>query len=113
MPITLTVHAKEESTYLVTADFTNEQGKEVTPNEVLWTLIDPISKAIINSRQNVSETPAASVDILLSGDDLAFLSGEANQAIREIKVEATYDSDLGTDLPLRNSARILVDEIDY
>lgn len=113
MPITLTTHAKEESTYIVTAEFFDEDGNAVIPNEVLWTLLDPVTKAVINSRQDVSETPAESVDILLYGNDLAFLGGEANQAVREVKVEATYDSALATDLPLRNSVRLLIDEIDH
>jgi len=90
-------NAIEDSTYVVTAAFTDEDGNDVTPNTVTWTLTTT-NGTVINSRQDVSETPGTSVDIVLSGDDLAIGS---NGQHRILTVEATYDSSYGTDLPLK------------
>jgi len=111
MPETLEEHAKEGSTYIVNAAFTDEEGDDAVPDSVVWTLRDAITEDIINSREDVSETPAASVDILLYGADLTLFTGETNQVLRELIVEAIYDSVLADDLPLRNSVRLIIDEV--
>jgi len=110
VPVTLTTHAKKGSTYIVTASFTDEDGDPVIPDSVTWTLTNPIGGAVINSREDVAETPATSVDILLHGDDLELLSNETNQAVRKLTVSAIYDSVLASDLPLIGSTRIIIDE---
>ena len=113
MTDTLEEHAKEESTYIITAAFTDEDAEAVIPDSVEWSLLNPSTGAVINSREDVSETPAASVDILLYGDDLVFLTKETNQAVRELVVNAVYDSVLQNNLPLRNNVRFIIDEIDH
>ena len=113
MTDTLEEHAKEESTYIVTAAFTDEDAAVVIPDSVKWSLLNPSTGDIINSKEDESETPAASVDIVLSGDDLVFLTKESNQAVREVVVNAVYDSVLQNNLPLRNNVRFLIDEIDH
>ena len=90
-------NAIEGSTYVVTAAFTDEDGDAVTPNTVTWTLTTT-NGTVINSREDVSITPDTSVDIVLSGDDLAVGS---NGRYRILTVEAVYDSSYGTDLPLK------------
>jgi hypothetical protein len=95
----LSVAAVEESTYVVTAAFTNEDGDPVIPSTVVWTLSD-IDGTIINSRENVAETPATTVNIVLTGDDLA-VSGSYT---RIVTVIALYNSDYGTGLSLKAAA---------
>lgn len=101
----LVVEAVEESTYVITVSFTDESGAAVAPNAGLaWTLTD-INGTIINARSAVAITPAESVDIVLSGDDLA-LSGDNAQ--RLVTVQGTYDSSLGADLPLKEEVHFTV-----
>ena len=61
--------AIEQSTYVITASFTDETGAAVVPNSVTWTLVNGDGQ-VVNSRSAVSVTPASSVTIVLSGDDL-------------------------------------------
>jgi len=110
MPVTLTTHAVEKSTFVITAAFTDEDGNTVTPNAVTWTLTTS-SGTVINDREDVEETPASSIDIALKGDDLALQDGEAVKGVRILTVEATYDSDLGSDLPLKESAQFIIDNL--
>lgn len=108
MPTTLTTHAVEESTFIITASFTDEDGNAVTPSTLKWTLTDDAGN-VINSREDVSIAPASSVDIVLSGDDLA-LSGYG-PAFRILTIEGTYSSDAGSDLPLKDSVKFVVDNL--
>jgi hypothetical protein len=100
----LTEVAKEQGTYIVTGTFKDEDGAAVTPDSITWTLTDS-SGTVINSRQDVSETPAASVEIVLSGDDLSILSGEtASKVSRHVTFEAVVDTDAGSNLPVKDEA---------
>ena len=111
MPVTLTKHAKEKSTYVITASFTDEEGDSVVPVTIEWTL-STAKGTVVNSLSDVVvAVPASETEILLSGDDLQILSDEVNQAVRLFTVNATYDSALGTDLPLRGSIRFIVDNL--
>lgn len=97
----------EEGTAKVTiSSFTDESGESVTPSAVTWTLTDR-SGNVINSRQNVSATAGASVVFLLTGDDLAIGS---NGKMRVLQINATYDSDLGSDLVARAKATFTIDD---
>lgn len=98
MPITLSEHANEQSTYVVDFNFTDEDEAAVVPNALTWSLLNG-EGAVINGRLEVSITPAASVTIVLSGADLVASEGST----RVVLIEATYDSDLGSDLPLRDT----------
>jgi len=101
MPITLELHADEESTYLATAAFTDAAGDPVTPNAgtIKWTLSD-LEGTVINNKNNVVIASATSVGIVLSGKDLAMQTGETGTVKRLLTVVAVYDSTEGTDLPL-------------
>lgn len=105
MPSRLTTQAVEKSTFPVTADFTDEDGASVIPNTLFWTLTDRYGN-VINSREDVEiETPAASVTVVLSGDDLALLTSDPFDYERYMSFEGTYDSDLGSNLPLNDGVQ--------
>lgn len=110
MPVALSVHAKEESTYIVTATFTDENGVAVVPVSIKWTLTDTAGIVINGKLDVVVPVPAASVDILLQGLDLAILVTDiSSNPTRIITVEATYNSALGLGLPLHGDAEFVVD----
>ena len=110
MATNLTVAAIEESTYVVVAAFTDEDGTAVVPATVSWSLTD-IDGTIINSREDVSETPAATVNIVLTGDDLATTATIDSLMERVVTVSATYDSDYGTGLKLKAAATFLLEDL--
>ena len=108
MPTTLTDTAIEESTFVLTLSFTDEDDAAVTPKTGTWTLTDEAGN-VINSRLDVEISAlASSVDIVLSGDDLA-IGTYGGQ--RVLLFEGTYDSDAGTDLPLKDQVRFTIDNL--
>jgi hypothetical protein len=107
MSTNLTVSAVEKSTYIVTAAFVNEDGDAVTPETVVWTLSD-IDGTVINSRENVSETPATTVNIVLTGDDLGVSTVGPK---RVVTVLATYNSDYGSLLKLKAAATFIIENL--
>lgn len=97
MPLPLNTAAAEEGALLITfSSFTDESGATVTPSAVAWTLIDVLGN-VVNSRSGVAATPGSSVQILLSGDDLA-LPTTLRGNKRIIELAYTYDSSLGNGL---------------
>ena len=105
----LTTYAKEGSTYIITIAFEDENGDAVTPNEATWTLTDPAGN-IINSREAVTiSSLSTSIDIVLSGDDLMSLESNGNE--RRLLIEGTYDSDAGSDLPLKDEVTFYIDDL--
>ena len=98
MPTTLDKKAVEQSTFVVTASFTDENGDTVVPNTLKWSLVDR-SEKVINERDQVEiNSPSANENIVLSGNDLKIVEGRIEET-RHIVLEYTYDSDLGNDLP--------------
>lgn len=111
MPTLLTVKAAERSTYIVSAAFTDDEGVEVTPDSITWTLTDD-DGSVINSRLNVAVAmTASSIDIVLSGSDLALQLNESGDVIRVLKISAVYTSDAGSNLPLIDDARFILQDI--
>jgi hypothetical protein len=107
VPLTLDAHAIDQSTYVVVASFTDEDGAAVAPNTITWTLMDEAGN-VINSRSAVVvAAPASSINIVLSGDDL----DPAESKHRVIRIDATYDSTLGNDLPLIETANFIIDDL--
>jgi len=107
MPTTLTTRAIDESTLVVNCSFKDEDGIAVVPTKILWTLTDDAG-VVINDREDIEITvPAASVDIVLSGLDLRYADGAA----RVLTINATYDSTLGSNLPLKDSVRFMVADL--
>lgn len=96
-------YAVEESTYKITLNFTDDDEDPVAPVTATWTLTD-MNGAVINSRLDVAiSSPSAEEIIALSGDDLALSAGFTGVSERRIfTVEATYNSSLGSGLPLKD-----------
>ena len=108
--IVITERAKEQSTFVFTVSFADEEGDAVVPNEINWTLTDK-DGTVINAREEVEIlTPAAEIDIVLSGDDLQILSAEVGRGMvkRRLIIRAEYDSTLGDDLPVKNVAAFTI-----
>lgn len=108
MPTTITsVKAVERSTFVVTVSFLDENDDPVTPNSATWSLVD-VRGTIINSREDVVISPLSdSVDIVLSGNDLVVTGGHVEDK-RYLVIEAVYDSDLGSNLPLKDHLEFYV-----
>ena len=99
--------AVEGSTYAVTVEFTDEEGAPVTPNAGgTWTLTDGRG-VVVNGRAGVPLAAAQAVTIVLSGADLALPAGET-EAKRLLRVECSYNSSLGSNLPFREECRFAV-----
>ncbi len=108
MATTLTTVVPDQSTIKITCAFTDAAGSAVTPDSIVWTLADRAG-TVINSRSDVAVvTPAASIDIVLSGADNKYSDG----AERELTVEAVYDSDEGSNLPLNGRAHYRIEDPD-
>ena len=75
----------------ISDDDDDDEGENIITNTFLWSLTD-INKNPINSKTDVSETPALTVPVLLKGDDLADV---AETTERLITVKGTYDALLG------------------
>ena len=73
--------------------FKDEDDNAVVPNTATWTLLR--GGSVLNNQEDVSIAPAAVVDIVLSGNDLA--GGQ-----QYLVVKGEYDSSLGSGLPFRN-----------
>lgn len=99
MKISLATHVSEEGTAIFTVDFKDEDDQAVVPNSVTWKLTDG-DGTVVNSKSAESETPASSVDIVLSGDDLEISAGFGGSAEkRYVTVYGTYNSSYGSNLP--------------
>ena len=111
MPTTLTTAAVEESTFAITAAFKDEDGSAVSPNAGLtWTLTDKYGN-VIHSRENVAIVSAASVVIVLHGDDLALRETEKyfNYPVaRIVTLQGTYNSTLGSNLEIKDEVTFKV-----
>jgi hypothetical protein len=104
--ITLAEEAIERSTYVVTLSFSDEEGVPVAPSSLTWTLTDA-SGAVVNERAAVSITPAVTVNVILTDEDLAMLGG-MDTGDRYLLVEGEYTSNLGSGLALRDEVKFSV-----
>lgn len=102
MPSILTTAAIEESTYIVTVTATDEDGDAVTFNSFNWTLRGSDGE-VVNSRNGIVPASLESpINIVLSGDDLDLADGPE----RTLILQATYDSTLGNNLPIKDQVLI-------
>ena len=97
----------EEGHVSFSAAFTDEDGASVVPDTITWTLTDE-SGNVINSRSEVSVSPAAAVDIVLSGDDLSI----GNYGTRRVLlIEYTFTSSLGSGLPGKHQVSFKITDL--
>jgi hypothetical protein len=107
MPVTLKLNAKDGSTYIVSYAFTDEDGINVIPDTIKWSLYNERNE-VVNGREDVVIIPSTpSGYIVLQGDDLLFNGGRK----RTIVVEATYTGRLGFGLPLNDSATFYINDL--
>ena len=102
------IRATEGSTYVITVSFTDENGDPVVPDSATWTLTR-LDGSIVNDREAVVMVPAESIDILLSGADLANDSGHTLK--RRLLVEGVYRSTLGIDLPIKGRLTFTLEDV--
>jgi hypothetical protein len=95
----LTEEAVELSTYVITLACADASGDAVTPTSGTWTLT-ALDGTVVNSRTAVALTPASSMSVVLSGNDLALLDTYGTGE-RLLTVQFTYSSDEGLNLPLK------------
>lgn len=100
--------AEEQGTYVVNCSFKDEDGEDVIPTSIKWTLTT-VGGEVVNERSDVSvASPAASVDLVLSGADLQLLSHKESFSSRILTIKALYNSSLGNGLPLNKAVRFKV-----
>ncbi len=109
MTTSLNTRAKEKGTYTVVVSFTDEDGSAVTPNNLQWSLKD-LQGNFINYRSGETLVPGTSVNITLSGLDLALPSGSDEPSV-VVVLEGDYDSSYGSGLPISDSVIITIDDV--
>lgn len=110
MPTKITTRALPDNTYVITTAFTDDDGDAVTPNAgLIWSLKDTKGTAI-NSRTDIDMTEAASIDTVLSGDDLA-TTGFNDDGMRLFILSGTYDGTSGNDLPLDEVSVFIINDV--
>jgi len=110
MPTTLTTQALPNNTYIITADFTDDDGDPVTPNAgAVWGMTDN-SGNVINSRADVNIVEDTSIDIVLTDDDLA-AQGAEDDGIRVVTIEGDYDSSAGNGLTLDKATQFAIADV--
>ena len=109
MAIRITKHAREENSYTVSMQFSDEDGTTCTCETLTWTLTD-MDGNIINGRDGVSVTPSATTEtVTLTPSDTTIVSGQNNE--RLFLAEWTYNSDYGTGLTGKEQAIFIVNEL--
>ena len=107
--------AYEQSTYVFVVTLTDEEGDAVVPASLKWTLTTK-DELVVNDREQVVHSGLSTENkIVLSGDDLQILPSEEKlrSVDRRFIVEATYDSTLGSGLPVTGVAAFKVTNFVY
>jgi len=94
------VAAEARSTYVVSVSFYDEDGVAAVPTAIHWALKDG-DLEVVNGRSNERvAVPASAVNIVLYEDDLALNDSDAEYEVRYLIITSTYNSTLGSGLPL-------------
>jgi len=106
----LTIKAEEESTYIIRVTFKDEDGNAVVPDTIYWKLTDSDGN-VINSRDVESVVVASTIDITLSGDDLAVVTTKGSNKKRVLTIWGLYDSDVGYNLPYKDACKFFLKDL--
>lgn len=106
MPQKLSEKAIEKSSYTVRFEFNERTPSGLVPfvpnSGLTWSLVDEDGQ-VVNSRLDISiEPPAQTVDVVLTGDDLALAGG--HPVTRYVTIKGTYNGLVGNNLPLVDEA---------
>jgi len=112
MPTEITQQVNEQSTAVFTVDFFNESGAPVAPASLKWSLVDA-DNTIINAREQIPITPAASVNIVLSGADLQIVNPASTKEYRWLVVEGVYASSYGPNLAIKDEIKFIIRNLHY
>jgi hypothetical protein len=100
---------QELSTGVITSTFEDASGDPVAPTAATWSL-STAGGAEINSRTDIAfSSLAASVDTVLSGDDLQMVAGATVERIFTVK--STYNAPEGNGLPLNGEFSFDIDPL--
>jgi hypothetical protein len=108
MPTTSTTELEQGSTAKITVSFTDEDSNAVIPTTLYKTVTD-LSGNIISARTQITSGLSSSMNIALSATDIPEPADGLGHIV--LLLEATYDSDLGNDLPLKDECRIPVNDL--
>ena len=108
MTTQLTSYAIEKSTFAIGCAFADENGAAVTPDSINWSLVDDKGNPINNLTDQAVVSPAPSITIVLSGEDLQLRNQANDYELRYLEVSAAIDSDLGDDLPVKDCCEFKV-----
>lgn len=96
--------ANEESTFIITCTFEDEDGNAVIPSSIKWSLRNGAG-TIVNSKEDQTvSSPASEIDITLSGNDLDHDDG----CDRFLTVEAVYGA---SNLPLVDEYKFTIKDL--
>lgn len=103
--------AAENSSFIVSFAYTDEDGNIVKPQSLSYSLVD-IHSTIINNREDVVLDRSAT-DIVLNSSDLSFLSTESEEkeVARVLTIGATVKLDGGILVPLISEFRFNIVKI--
>lgn len=108
--VELLTAAAESGTYVITAVFTDEDGNSLIPNTIKWSL-KTRDGVVVNSRSSQAvSSPSATENIVLSGDDLSYLS-DYDDGRRVLTLYGTYDSSYGTGLTFAENVHFEVENL--
>lgn len=98
----LTEHAEEKSSIVIEATFKDSTGATFTPTSIAYTLTDATGSTTFAT--GTVTPPAATVEIMLQGAELALSSGfDGDAEERRLLVEALYNSGSYSNVPLKDS----------
>ena len=100
--------AVEKSNIFIDKVFSDEDDASVVPNNITWKLTDG-GGVVINDRTSVSVTPAASITILLYGDDLPWEGTNPDDTYSiYLLIEGEYNSTIQNNIPFKEETEIIV-----
>ena len=96
---------------LIPVSFENDAGEAAVPSSARWSLADT-SGAIINEREDVALTPAETMYVELSGDDLPWAGSQPGQLyeLRFVAEGTVTSSYTGNPQAKRKEVRIMVED---